>query len=105
MSVPLHAVQFYESAACLVLVAFLVLVGRRKRVDGDIIAAYTLLYAIARFALEFFRGDADRGFVFGERLSTSQSIGIMMVGLAGGVLASRHRHQTPSQGTQADRHP
>jgi phosphatidylglycerol:prolipoprotein diacylglycerol transferase len=89
LGVPLHPVQLYESAVCLALFGALVWLGRRTHRDGDVIVAYTLLYAIARFVLEFFRGDADRGFVFGGVLSTSQFIGIMMIGLAVGVLIDR----------------
>jgi phosphatidylglycerol---prolipoprotein diacylglyceryl transferase len=94
LGVPLHPVQLYESAVCLVLFFALVRLGRRKHVDGDIIVAYTLLYATARFVLEFFRGDADRGFVFGGALSTSQFIAIWMCGLAVVVFTLRHRRQT-----------
>jgi phosphatidylglycerol:prolipoprotein diacylglycerol transferase len=43
-----------------------------------VILAYTFLYAVARFFLEFFRGDADRGFVFGGLLSTSQFIAAIL---------------------------
>ena len=75
---PLHPVQLYESVVCLVLFAVLLWLRRRKRFDGEIILAYTLLYAIARFVLEFFRGDADRGFVFGGLLSTSQFIAAIL---------------------------
>jgi phosphatidylglycerol:prolipoprotein diacylglycerol transferase len=78
LGVPLHPVQLYESIVCLALFAFLVWLARRKRFDGEIILAYTLLYAVARFILEFFRGDADRGFVFGGLLSTSQFIGVIL---------------------------
>jgi phosphatidylglycerol:prolipoprotein diacylglycerol transferase len=78
LGVPLHPVQLYESVLCLVLFAVLVRFGRRKRFDGEVILAYTLMYAIARFTLEFFRGDADRGFVFGGLLSTSQFIGMIL---------------------------
>jgi phosphatidylglycerol:prolipoprotein diacylglycerol transferase len=78
LGVPLHPVQLYESVVCLVLFAVLVRLRRRKRFDGEIILAYTLLYAIARFVLEFFRGDADRGFVFGGMLSTSQFIAAIL---------------------------
>ena len=74
----LHPVQLYESAVCLVLFGLLLRLGRRRHRDGDIIAAYTLLYALARFGLEYLRGDADRGFVFGGLLSTSQFIAIIM---------------------------
>jgi phosphatidylglycerol:prolipoprotein diacylglycerol transferase len=91
LGVPLHPVQLYESAVCLALFGILVWFGRRRRVDGDVIAAYTLLYAAARFVLEFYRGDADRGFVFGGLLSTSQFIGVIMFTLAIIVLVIRHR--------------
>ena len=78
LGVPLHPVQLYESIACLALFAVLVRLSRRKRFDGEVILAYTLLYAAARFVLEFFRGDADRGFVFGGLLSTSQFIAAIL---------------------------
>jgi phosphatidylglycerol:prolipoprotein diacylglycerol transferase len=78
LGVPLHPVQLYESIVCLVLFAVLVRLSRRKRFDGEMILAYTLMYAIARFVLEFFRGDADRGFVFGGVLSTSQFIASLL---------------------------
>ncbi len=79
LGVPLHPVQIYESLTCLALFLFLVWLVRRKRFEGEIILTYTILYAIARFFLEFFRGDADRGFVFGGALSTSQAIAIVAV--------------------------
>src|SRR5262249_57638586 len=91
LGVPLDAVQLYESAVCLVLFGFLVWLGRRAHRDGDVIAAYTLIYAIARFGLEFFRGDADRGFVFGGLLSTSQFIAIPLAVAAIVVLLTRSR--------------
>jgi len=78
LGVPLHPVQLYESLVCLVLFVVLVRISRRKRFDGEVILAYTLLYATARFVLEFFRGDADRGFVFGGLLSTSQFIATIL---------------------------
>ena len=94
LGVALHPVQLYESAVCLALFGFLVWFGRRRHVDGDVIAAYTLLYAGARFVLEFYRGDADRGFVLGGLLSTSQFIAVIMVVLAVVVVALRHRGRT-----------
>jgi phosphatidylglycerol:prolipoprotein diacylglycerol transferase len=78
LGVPLHPVQLYESIICLALFSVLVRLSRRKRFEGEVILAYTLLYAVARFVLEFFRGDADRGFVFGGWLSTSQFIALIL---------------------------
>jgi phosphatidylglycerol:prolipoprotein diacylglycerol transferase len=93
LGVPLHPVQLYESIVCVVLFVVLVRLSRRKRFDGEVILAYTSLYAAARFALEFFRGDADRGFVFGGLLSTSQFIAAVL-GPTAVVLWLRRRRTT-----------
>ena len=91
LGVPLHPVQLYESVACLAIFAVLVRLGRRRHRDGDVILTYTIAYAAARFILEFFRGDADRGFVFGGVLSTSQFIAILMVVLASAAVVVQRR--------------
>ena len=78
LGVPLHPVQLYQSIVCLVLFVVLVRLSRRKRFEGEVILAYTWLYAMARFVLEFFRGDADRGFILGGSLSTSQFIALFL---------------------------
>jgi phosphatidylglycerol:prolipoprotein diacylglycerol transferase len=93
LGVPLHPVQLYESAFCLVLFAVLVRLAKRRHRDGDIVIVYTVVYAIGRFLLEFLRGDADRGFVFGGALSTSQFIAIVMVLLAAVVTSGRASRQ------------
>jgi prolipoprotein diacylglyceryltransferase len=49
----------------------------RKSRDGEIFVLYLALYAVARFFIEFLRGDEDRGFVFHHLLSTSQFIAIL----------------------------
>jgi phosphatidylglycerol:prolipoprotein diacylglycerol transferase len=79
LGVPLHPVQIYESAACLGIFLILVRLARRKRFAGEIILAYSMMYAVARFFLEYLRGDMDRGFVFGGMLSTSQFIAILVL--------------------------
>jgi len=78
LGVALHPVQLYESAFCFVLFAILVRLSRRKRFDGEVILAYTLFYALGRFILEIYRGDADRGFVANGLLSTSQFIALIL---------------------------
>jgi len=86
LNVPLHPVQLYESIFCFLLFGFLVWLARRKKFDGQILIAYSVVYAIGRFVIELYRGDADRGFVFsatlGETLSTSQFIAIVVLVLA-----------------------
>jgi phosphatidylglycerol:prolipoprotein diacylglycerol transferase len=95
LGVPLHPVQLYESIVCFVLFVVLVRLGRRKRFDGEVILVYTAAYAIARFILEFFRGDADRGFVFGGLLSTSQFIAAILGPLAIAMWFVRRRNALP----------
>ena len=90
LGVALHPVQLYESLACLVLFFVLARLARRKRFDGEVILTYSLLYAAARFMLEFFRGDADRGFLFGGALSTSQFIALIVVVTSSVLLARRY---------------
>lgn len=79
LGVALHPVQLYESLVCFCLFGFLVWLTRRRKFDGEIILAYAFLYAVARFFIEFVRGDMDRGFVFGGVLSISQFIAILIV--------------------------
>ena len=78
LDTPLHPTEIYEAIACLAIFFLLAQVARRKRFDGQVTLAYVLLYGIARFVIEFYRGDAVRGSVFGGWLSTSQFIAILM---------------------------
>jgi phosphatidylglycerol:prolipoprotein diacylglycerol transferase len=88
-SLPVHPTQLYEAAASLAIAAIcLAVVHPRKRYDGQVFAAFLVLYAIARFALEFLRRD-DRGGLIG--LSTSQLIGLGLVGVAIAVHVLRGR--------------
>jgi len=92
--VPIHPTQIYMSLNSLAILGVLLLLYRRKRFHGRIITVYVLLYAITRFFIEFVRGDADRGFVIGGRLSTSQFLGVLLVLAAGSAYAyldARHR--------------
>jgi phosphatidylglycerol:prolipoprotein diacylglycerol transferase len=77
LGIPLHPVQLYESVVCLSLFFFLLWLSRRRRFEGEIFLAYTIIYAAARFLLEYLRGDADRGFLLNGHFSTSQFIAIL----------------------------
>jgi phosphatidylglycerol:prolipoprotein diacylglycerol transferase len=82
LDTPLHPTQIYESLACFLILGILLWMAPRKRFHGQVVLAYVVLYAVARFVVEMFRGDAIRGFVFGGRLSTSQFIALLMVAAA-----------------------
>jgi len=79
IDVALHPTQLYESLACLAILGALLWMAPRKRFHGQVVLAYVVLYAVARFVIEFYRGDVARGFLFGGALSTSQFVSILMV--------------------------
>jgi phosphatidylglycerol:prolipoprotein diacylglycerol transferase len=84
-SLAVHPTQLYESAASFAIAAFLILyLHGRKRYDGQVFVAFVGAYAVVRFLLEFARADDRGGILF---LSTSQLLGILLVGAA--VLAHR----------------
>jgi phosphatidylglycerol---prolipoprotein diacylglyceryl transferase len=57
-------------------------------------------YGVARFVIEFFRGDPDRGFVLGGALSTSQAIAAVMVPLGMGILVWAQKRQGTARRAQ-----
>ncbi len=71
----LHPVQLYETGATFVIFLLLLWLTGRRRFHGQVMLAYALLYAVARFTLEFWRDD-PRGEVF--NLSTSQFIAVLL---------------------------
>ena len=89
-SLPVLPTQIGESSASLAIAAICLLwVHPRKRYDGHVFVAFVVLYATARFVLEFFRAD-DRGGML--NISTSQWVGMLLVGLA----LAFHHHRTRS---------
>ncbi len=76
----LHPVQIYMSIGNLIVFLALLVVAKKAKRPGIIVAWYLLLYPVNRFIVEFWRGDADRGEnVLGTNLSFSQMFGIPMV--------------------------
>jgi phosphatidylglycerol---prolipoprotein diacylglyceryl transferase len=81
----LEPTQLFESAAELGIFLLLMWMFNRKKFDGQIFGAYLFLYGIARFFIEFLRGDPGRGSLFGGVLSGTQLIAIGLV-LTGGLI-------------------
>ncbi|MBL8205678.1 MAG: prolipoprotein diacylglyceryl transferase [Blastocatellia bacterium] len=91
----LHPVQLYEVGATLVIFAILLVMARKRRFHGQIVLAYALLYAVARFTIEFWRDD-PRGALLG--LSTSQLIALLI--FIGGVIALTYRSRAARNSAQ-----
>jgi phosphatidylglycerol:prolipoprotein diacylglycerol transferase len=94
LGVRLHPTQLYESFATFLIFGILLWQFPRRRREGGVFLIYVGLYALARFFLEYLRGDADRGFVFHHLLSTSQFIALLV--LAGVATLGIWRHAHPS---------
>jgi phosphatidylglycerol:prolipoprotein diacylglycerol transferase len=77
LNVPLHPTQLYDAANGLAIFFILSRMEKRKAFDGQIFWLFLLLYSTTRFVVEIFRGD-PRGFLFGDFLSTSQAIGVLL---------------------------
>ncbi len=85
LNISLYPTQLVE--AILNLLNFIILITlykfKKKRFDGQIFIIYVLNYSIIRFFVEFFRGDHDRGYIFGgmdhpfSSLSAPQLISII----------------------------
>ena len=92
----LHPTQLYEAGATLLIFAFLLWLRRHRRFDGQIILTYAALYAVARFAIEFWRDD-PRGEILG--LSTSQAIAVLLFIGSVALFIYRIRQQRASAGS------
>jgi len=89
-TLPIHPVQLYESLGELLLFAFLAIWLRpRKRFNGQVMAAWLMLYAVLRAVTETFRGDVERGVYMGLGAGQWTSIGIFATGVAIWVVGSR----------------
>ncbi len=82
LNTPLHPTQLYEALVTLALFALLWVAHGRRRFVGQIFCLYLFFYGTARFGLEYFRGDLDRGFVFDQLLSTSQFVSLLTLAAA-----------------------
>ena len=71
-------VQLLEAGMNFIVSAVLfILMKKKKTKTGQLLGIYLIYYTIARFGLEFLRGDLIRGQIFG--ISTSQIISFILL--------------------------
>src|SRR5580693_39346 len=85
LHVPLEPTQLFESAVEVANLIILMWLLKRRKFDGQVFGAFLFIYGVARFFLEFLRGDPGRGSVFGGAMSGTQLIAIGLV-LGGGLI-------------------
>lgn len=99
---PVYPTQLIESLLNLANFVILLLLSRKKKYNGQVFALYIFNYSLIRFFVEYFRGDPDRGYVFGSwthaftSLSVPQLISIIGV-ITAVILFSRFRKQAKSE--------
>ena len=76
---PLHPTQLYSSTMILTILAFLFMLKRHQRFDGQLFFSYIILYAVGRGIIEVFRGDEERGYIVEGIVSHSQFISIIVI--------------------------
>ena len=85
LGVQLEPTQLFEAAVELANFFVLMWIFKRKKFDGQVFAAYLVLYGVARYFLEFIRDDSGRGSVFGGIMTGTQLISICLV-ITGGLI-------------------
>lgn len=76
-NIPLFPIQLIESICNFGIFIILFIYYLNSKRHKYIIDIYLIVYSITRFILEFFRGDRERGVIFG--ISTSQMISIVII--------------------------
>ena len=89
LDTPLHPTQLYEVFANLLIFGLLIRhLGRAGRHPGSAFGLYLILYGVARFVIEFFRGDTGGGGFIGP-LSIAQWTSIALLAVGGWLFWSR----------------
>lgn len=78
--VKLVPTQIIEALTLVVIFVVLLVMNRKRTPRGSVVFAYCVLYATARFVIEFFRGDIWR--VFNETMTGSQLISLFILVVA-----------------------
>ncbi len=106
-SLPVHPTQLYESLGEMAIFLILINLRKGKRFHGQILLSYLILYPLLRTVVEHFRGDDERGHLFGAQnhawwnLSTSQFISVLVVSGGVALLVSLLRKSSPTPSASA----
>ncbi|MBI5495953.1 MAG: prolipoprotein diacylglyceryl transferase [Deltaproteobacteria bacterium] len=77
-TLPLYPTQWMEAFGETLIFGVLLWVRSRKVFHGQVAATYFLLYPLLRASLEFWRGDAERGYIIDRVLSVGQFTSVLV---------------------------
>jgi prolipoprotein diacylglyceryltransferase len=90
-SLPVHPTQLYESTLSLIAAMLAWMVLRKKRYDGSAFFTWLAAYSISRFAIEWLRGDTNRG-IYGP-FSSAQYISLFALTISAIFFITKlHKH-------------
>lgn len=88
LHVALYPTQLFEALLNLLNFVILYFAYKKRTFKGQTFALYILNYSLIRFSVEFFRGDADRGYVFGGPAQPFTSLSVpQLISIVGFVAA------------------
>ncbi len=100
LGVPLYPTQLISAGMLGIIFLILIFIERHKKFDGQVFWSYVLIYATARFGIEFLRGD-PRGFTIPGLISTSQGISLILIPLSIYFLIRLKRQQNRRKGVSS----
>ena len=85
LNIPLHPIEIYELVAYFGVFLIVWKVRKQDQADGFTFLAYLLAYGVARFVVEFFRGDPA---IFAAGIPAAQVFAVAMIFVSlGGILS------------------
>jgi phosphatidylglycerol:prolipoprotein diacylglycerol transferase len=66
---------------------------KRRQFAGQVFGTYAFLYGTARYFLEFYRDDPERGSMLGGIMTTTQFVSLLLV-IVGGILWMKRTPKT-----------
>lgn len=86
--IPLYPTQLFEALLNLCNFLILMVLYKKRKFKGQVIAMYILNYSVIRFTVEYFRGDPDRGYIFGGMDKPLASLSVPQLVSVIGVLTA-----------------
>jgi phosphatidylglycerol:prolipoprotein diacylglycerol transferase len=88
LNIPLHPIEIYEMAAYFLIFLLVWNIRKHQRLDGFTFFTYLAGYGVARFIIDFFRGDPAM-FAWGVQAAQLFGVAMILASLVGFVLCKK----------------
>ena len=101
---PIHPTQLYSSAYGFIMFGILLLIDRLRPAEGALFGIFAMLYAVARFSVDFFRYYEPQQYVTSVPVAlTNNQIISMALFAFGAALAIRAWMVKPGEAAESER--